>query len=252
MLLILFWTASAGADEAKVNSLGMKFVPVPGTKVLMCIHETRKGDYAAYAAANPRVDGAWKNIEAYKVPVSEADDHPVVNVSWDDAVAFCAWLSKHEGATYRLPTDREWSYAVGIGTKEEKGSTPELLDGKLKGLYPWGKAWPPPAGAGNFADTSGAAKIPGMIVVPGYTDGFATTAPVTSFKPNKLGLYDLSGNVWEWCEDWYNKNRKERVLRGGSWHYDPLSLLSSDRLYNDPATRDIYRGFRCVLVAPES
>jgi formylglycine-generating enzyme required for sulfatase activity len=240
----------AWGGEAVVNSLGMKFVEVPGKKVLMCIHETRKGDYAAYAKESPKIDMSWKKIEAYGVPVSEGDDHPVVNVNWEDSVAFCEWLSKKEGKVYRLPTDREWSYAVGIGTKEKKGLTPEKLDAKLKEIYPWGKTWPPPTGVANLADTAGASKIPGLAVVPGYTDGFATTAPVMSFKPNKLGLYDLSGNVWEWCEDWYNPLRREKVLRGGSWGYDPLSLLSSDRLYHAPSTRDMYRGFRCVLVSP--
>ena len=87
---------------------------------------------------------SWKKIEAYGVPVSAGDDHPVVNVNWEDSVAFCDWLSKKEGKVYRLPTDREWSYAVGIGTKEEKRLTPEKLDAKLKEMYPWGKTWPPP------------------------------------------------------------------------------------------------------------
>lgn len=252
-LLMLLVGLGVGVDgawggDAVVNSLGMKFVTVPGTKVLMCIHETRKSDYAAYAKANPKIDMTWKRIEAYGVPVSEGDDHPVVNVNWEDAVAFCEWLSQKEGRVYRLPTDREWSYAAGIATKEERGLTPEKLDAKLKEIYPWGKTWPPPAGVANLADTAGASRIPGMVVVPGYTDGFVTTAPVMSFRPNKLGFYDLSGNVWEWCEDWYNQERKERVLRGGSWCYDPLSLLASDRLHHAPTTRDMYRGFRCVLV----
>jgi len=238
--------ASGTAAVAKVNSLGMTFLPVAGTEVLMCIHETRKGDYAAYAAEVPQVPDTWKAIEAYGIPVSENADHPVVNVSWDDAVAFCQWLSKKEGATYRLPTDREWTLAVGIGARERRG-TPESFDGKIKNVYPWGTQWPPPAGAGNFADLAGAAKIPGMIAIPRYDDGYATTAPVMSFRPNPSGFYDLSGNVWEWCENWYNKEQRERVLRGGAWQYDELSLLSSDRLANLPETRDIYRGFRCVL-----
>lgn len=238
--------ASGTAAVAKVNSLGMKFLPVPGTEVLMCIHETRKGDYATYAAEHPQVHQTWKTIEAYGFPVSENADHPVVNVNWNDAAAFCKWLSEKEGLTYRLPTDREWSLAVGIGAQEPKGM-PERLDGAIKGIYPWGTQWPPPRGAGNFADSAGAAKIPGLNAIPGYEDGYATTAPVMSFEANQSGFYDLSGNVWEWCEDWYDKDRRERVLRGGAWQYDELSLLSSDRLCNLPETRDIYRGFRCVL-----
>ena len=73
------------------NTLGMKFVPVPGTEVAFCIWETRVKDYAAYAAANAGVDGSWKKPE-----FKQADTHPVVNVNWNDAQAFCAWLTEKE------------------------------------------------------------------------------------------------------------------------------------------------------------
>ncbi|MFM7607213.1 MAG: caspase family protein, partial [Prosthecobacter sp.] len=96
------------------NSLGMKFVSVPGTQVRMCIHETRNADYAAYAAAQNGVDDAWRDHL-----VGDKEYHPVVNVSHEDAEAFCRWLSAKEAKNYRLPTDAEWSVAVGLAS--EKG-----------------------------------------------------------------------------------------------------------------------------------
>ncbi|MEO6786767.1 MAG: SUMF1/EgtB/PvdO family nonheme iron enzyme [Chthoniobacteraceae bacterium] len=98
----------------------MKFVPVAGTKVLFSVWDTRVADYAAYAAANPEVDGAWKKQVKDGVPVTREPDYPVAGVSWEDAHAFCAWLTEKDtvagrlpkGAKYRLPTDEEWSIAV--------------------------------------------------------------------------------------------------------------------------------------------
>src|SRR4051812_44274160 len=89
----------------------------------------------------------------------EGDDHPVVCVSWVDAVAFCAWLTKTERAagrinwvqSYRLPRDHEWSVAVGLGSREDAGAPPNESNGKIQGVYPWGTTWPPPSTAGNFA-----------------------------------------------------------------------------------------------------
>jgi len=231
--------------QSFTNSLGMKFVPVPGTMVHFCIHETRKADYAEYAATSS-VDGSWQNVTAYGLPVSTADDHPVANVSWEDATAFCAWLSKKEGRPYRLPTDREWSYAAGIGSDESKDQTPAALNGKITDEFPWGKTWPPPQGAGNYADMSLKDKAPTRTVINGYTDGFAATAPVMSFSPNKLGLYDLGGNLWEWCEDWFNSEQQTRVLRGSGWS-SPDHLLSSDRYQQAPDARRWHNGFRCVV-----
>jgi CubicO group peptidase (beta-lactamase class C family) len=240
---------SAATHQPFTNSLGMKFVPIPKTQALICIHETRRADYACYAAENPAADPSWKDVKLGSRSASAGDDHPVVNVSWDDATAFCEWLSKKESRKYRLPTDREWSIAVGIGDQEPAaGVTPESLSAKVPAVYPWGRQWPPPKGAGNYADEACKTQFPNEKIVAGYADGFAITSPVMSFPPNELGIHDLGGSVWEWCEGWFNAERKDHVLRGASWGSSaPKALLSSFR-GNQPSTRR-WRcdGFRCVL-----
>lgn len=243
--------AEATKDVPFENQLGMKFVPVPGTNLLMCIHETRKGDYAHYASENSGVDDSWRHPSDAGVPVSERDDHPVVNVSWNDAHAFCAWLTKKEGRKYRLPTDHEWSIAVGIGDREDLSATPQTLSDKLWDIYPWGSAWPPPKNAGNFADSAAWEKLPGKELngkIEGYDDGYATTSPVMSFTPNALGIYDLSGNVYELCEDWFNAAHLARTVRGASYqNATKAQLRSADRGTAGPDARIIRHGFRCVL-----
>ena len=206
------------------NSLGMKFVPVGD--VLFCVWKTRVKDYEEFCAATGR---------QHEKPDFEQDEtHPVVKVSWYDAQAFCKWLTEkeraanmlEEGQSYRLPGDLEWSGAVGL--PDEGGATPEERDGKIKNVYPWGKAWPPPAGAGNYADTS--ARKLRVTVIDGYNDGFAQTSPVGSFAANRLGLYDMGGNVWEWIQDDYNGSGKSKdwgVLRGASWANGSRAELQS-------------------------
>jgi len=225
--------------------LGMKFVPVPGTEVAFCIWETRVKDYAAYAAANAGVDGSWKESPFFKkLGFKQEEMHPVVNVNWEDANAFCEWLTKKElaegkikeGQKYRLPTDAEWSVAVGLG--QEKGNTPKEKHLGIKDVCPWGKGWPPPKGAGNYSE---------LLKV----DEFKDTAPVGSFAANQHGLYDLGGNALEWCEDKYSPNRSWRVLRGASFADNARShLWSSYRHYITPNMRIhfVFAGFRCVLV----
>jgi len=230
---------------------------VPGTDVLFCIHETRYRDYEEYAKkAKESVDGQWKiqTNDGFEIKRG-GEDHPVTRVNWDDAQAFCAWLSEKEGKTYRLPTDSEWSHAVGIGREEDwKDDTTPATVFKVPDVFPWGDEWPPPVGVGNYSDASRQAKAPrddAKYVEGGYDDTFPTTAPVMSFEANKLGLFDLGGNVWEWCEDWYSVDQKERVLRGGSWLSNERGALAgSYRSPSPPSSRRPSFGFRIVVEVP--
>lgn len=239
------------------NHLGMVFVPVPPARTAFSIYETRMKDFAAFAATQPKLDGTNWNHALYHnaTPVSTGTNDPVVAVSWNDATAFCRWLTETEraqnlipsGAVYRLPTDAEWSWAAGIGDRET-GATPKAKNGKLKDVYPWGTQFPPPLGAGNFADQAALNYFKKWPNIPGYDDGFVTTAPVGSFKPNEAGLYDLAGNAAEWCEDSYDGTSSRRELRGGSWvNTGPKSLWASTRMAVGPNRFSVITGFRCVL-----
>ena len=241
------------AGQPWENALGMRFVPV-SQALLFSVWTTRVQDYEAFCretghAPPPRVDFA------------QGATHPVVNVSRLDAEAFCVWLTRREtaaghlqaGQSYRLPTDREWSLAAGL--PDEPGDTPEARDGRTRGFYPWGKQWPPPAGAGNFAVSENAAgsKHPRRRLTPQGAP-YVQTAPVGSFTPTEAGLYDMAGNVWQWCADNYKKSgalRRWGVLRGGSWaDYGPGILQSSYRNVVPSDERDVIYGFRCVIAVP--
>jgi formylglycine-generating enzyme required for sulfatase activity len=235
----------------------MHFVPVPETRVLFCIHETRRQDYATYAAEVPGLDSRWSKSVWHGVPSGSEPSHPVVEVTWDEAQAFCAWLGKKEGRSYRLPTDREWSYAVGIGPEEHRSreTTPEMLSGKVQNQYPWNGTYPPRTQdrAGNFADLTARTEFTDFPfpILEGFSDGYAATAPVMSFKPNRLGLYDMAGNVQQWCEDWISDAQKNRVVRGSGFQQSGrLDLQSSWRFSWPPSQRSGYIGFRCVVELP--
>ncbi len=230
------------------NSLSMKFVPIGD--VLIGVWPVRVQDFDAFCSARGR---------ARSIPDFPQDPtHPVVKVNWTDGTDFCEWLTRkeidagqlEEGQRYRLPTDLEWS--MGVGLMDEGGDTPEKRDGKVS-EFPWGKAWPPPEGAGNFADAT--SRRTGAAVIANYHDGFPQTSPVGTFGLNKLGLADMSGNVWQWCLDSYKGGAHARdwgVLRGGSWGTaGEVELRSSYRNVIDRAERDVIFGFRCVLV-PEA
>jgi formylglycine-generating enzyme required for sulfatase activity len=260
---------TADKEHPFVNSLGMRFVPVAvsgGKPVLFSVWKTRVKDFEAFAA-DAHYD-ATKNmysltpkgqsehdVNNWKAPGFEQSElNPVCGVSYLDGVAFCAWLSKKEGKNYRLPTDHEWSCAVGIGDKERAEDGPRGNHLKVGDVYPWGKQWPPPKGAGNYCgeECHGLPNLPKNYKgIAGYRDGYVFTAPVGSFDANSLGLYDIGGNLWEWCGDLMDPDRKERmhrVLRGGSWGDElPACLLSSFRKHDLPDNRGVIYGFRVVL-----
>ena len=229
------------------NSLGVKFVSAGTDGVLFSIWDVRVKDYAAFVKETGH---EWP-----KPDFTQTDNDPAVMVSWDDARAFCDWLTRKERAKgklgpnqkYRLPTDAEWSVAVGLGDEDE--GTPEAKSGKIQGVYPWGNHWPPRAGAGNYCGEETRSEHPDWAVIPGYNDGHVETSPVGTFHANRYGLYDMGGNVWQWCEDKYNSTQDYRVLRGGSWVFNsPVILLSSFRYGVAPGDRYGGNGFRVVLV----
>jgi formylglycine-generating enzyme required for sulfatase activity len=178
------------------------------------------------------------------VGFEQSDEHPVVCVSWNDAVAFCGWLSRKEGKGYRLPTEAEWEYAcrAGTTTRYHSGDDPETL-----------------AQVGNVADATAKAKFADWTGAIADSDGYVFTAPVGRFRPNAFGLYDMHGNAWEWCADRYGEkyyaaspsddptgpdSGTGRVLRGGSWVVRPNFARSAVRNWSWPDDRINNFGFR--------
>jgi hypothetical protein len=233
----------APASASAANSLGLKFAPVGD--VAFSVYLTRVKDFEVFAKAVNLKSTAWRGPGFRQAP-----DHPVVNVTWTEAIAFCKWLTdkEHKEGTlppnqfYRLPYDLEWSKAVGLG--DETGRTPEAREMGIADVYPGGTDWPPRKGAGNYTGEETGSDV----AIKGYEDGFAWTAPVGSFPPNKFGLYDMGGNVWQWCMDSWNNESKAKVLRGASWYNGALklSLLSSCRVHASPDSSTDNYGFRLV------
>lgn len=225
------------------NSIGMRFAPVGNA--LFSVYETRVKDYAIFIKETGHVKNRWRNPGFDQTP-----DHPVVMVSWTDAMSFCQWLSDREHASgalspnefYRLPSDLEWSYAAGL--TDERGLTPELRDMGALDVYPWGREWPPRKGSGNYTGEETGSDV----AIVGFNDGFPYTSPVGSFKPNEKGLYDMGGNTWEWVLDTWNSKARSRVLRGASWFQGSLqlSLLTSCRVHSMPDRETDNYGFRVI------
>ncbi len=159
-------------------------------------------------------------IEGIKKPDDKGwgrDKRPVIYVSWEDATKYAKWLTDILKHKYRLPEEKEWELAYG-GDKDKKWYFGDD-ESKLK-EYAW------------YRNNSG-----------------GKTHPVGQLKPNH-GLYDMSGNVWEWCEDWYDKREKEKVLRGGSWLNSASNSRSSNRSWGNPIGRVYNMGFRLLRTLP--
>lgn len=173
-------------------------------------------------------------------------EQPVVLVSWNDAIAYCQWLGKKTGETYRLPMEKEWEYAGRAGTDTEFSWGDEISKGRE--YLNAADETEPPGGRNKWSS-----KFP-------FASGFFYVAPVGRFLPNKWGLYDMHGNVYEWCYDKYSKYpsdntdspsglttaKSDRVSRGGSWRCGPGFCRSAFRNHGPEDSADSFTGFRIV------
>ncbi len=223
--------------------------PIPveiKTPFAISVHEVTRSEFAAFIEARPQHDakpgcaGLFDGIFEKRTNASwrqpgftQADDHPVVCVTWEQANAYAAWLSELSGQDYRLPSEAQWEYAARAGSA---------------GRYWWGERME--QGKANcFGDQC--------------AEGYAATAPAGAFEANPFGLHNLVGNVWEWTDDCYlfniydqkphafplatkGPNGCKRVIRGGSWSDNPWVLRSSMRESSRPDVPLNDLGFRVV------
>ena len=175
--------------------------------------------------------------------------YPVLYVGWDDAQAFCGWLSGKTGRIVRLPTEAEWEYACRAGSQSRF-----CFGDKEEDLHKYA----------NYGDQPTTNEVSWQDKE--HRDGFGNTAPAGSLKPNAWGLYDMHGNVWEWCSDWYATaytagdqtdptgpaTGTHRVMRGGSFQDSPQLCRSAHRNRGLPSYRLGCLGFRVVVVSKDA
>jgi formylglycine-generating enzyme required for sulfatase activity len=201
-----------------------------------------------YDAASQNPQARSRDFSWVRTGWTTTDRHPVVNVSWHDAQAFCRWLSRKTGHTVRLPTEAEWEYACRAGTQARFASGEDVSS--LRAVA-------------NMADASLAPKLHsgyrGWDFVR-WNDGYPFTAPVGQFQPNGFGLHDMQGNAWEWVADWFHyydlkvvrdptgpAAGRLRVARGGCWYHGPREGRVARRLPCEPSSCNDDVGFRVVL-----
>ena len=206
------------------------------SEFLMDEHEVTRRQYGRIMRTTPK-------MPAYK----PEDSHPILGVTWDEAVRYC------EAVGGRLPTEAEWEFGA-------RGT-----DGRR---YPWGSQWPPPSGGANVRDEAYKRKYDNGTFVAGYDDGWAESSPAGNLEggSSPWGLFDMAGNVGEWCSDWFDAgyyslspkvnprgpaSGQGRVVRGGAFINlnDPSIYRGAFRNSGAPTNRDA-TGFRCARNLP--
>jgi formylglycine-generating enzyme required for sulfatase activity/tetratricopeptide (TPR) repeat protein len=265
-----FRGTGAEADRGRelVNSLGMKFVLIPAGKFLMGSPDSEEGreedegpqhevelTHPFYLGIHPVTQKQYKQVmgknpSQFTHTNGGGAKHPVEQISWEEAVEFCCRLSalteeKAAGRAYRLPTEAEWEYACRGRANSPSpfsfGDSLSSAQANFNGNNPYGGA-----AAGEYLHR---------------------TTPVGSFQPNAFGLFDMHGNVWEWCQDWYDENYysqsprqdpqgppkgESRVIRGGGCFDDGHGCRSAVRDSGEPDAHRGHIGFRVVCVVPQS
>jgi formylglycine-generating enzyme required for sulfatase activity len=279
--------ALTGAESSKTTGIGQQLILITPKSFLMGASRKEAGRRANerehqvtmqrgfYLSTREVTNAEYKRFQAQHSSGMvgnrslEIDSHPVANVTWDDAVRFLNWLSKSDGLPpyyreengtmiagaerntgYRLPTESEWAFTARMAGQKERVR------------YPWSGKYPPKMKSGNFADESARHLLP--VVIKEYNDGFPASAPTGSFSANPAGIYDLGGNVAEWCHDYYAANiasvgqgvadpmgpeaGNHHVVRGSSWRNASITELRfSFRRYSRESANDI--GFRIARYA---
>ena len=236
-------------EKTLTNSIGMKFMLIPAGEFQMGSPANEEGredweqqhrvriTHPFYLGAYEVTQEQFQQVMGNNPSDFKGVNLPVEQVSRDDAVEFCRKLSQEEGKIYRLPTEAEWEYACRAGTKT---------------AFAWGNsASSAQANINGNASYGDAAKGPSI----------EKTSSVGSYMPNAFGLYDMHGNVWEWCSDWYGSNYypnspaddpvgpgagSGRVFRGGSWFDYPVYCRTASRSIGRPADRTNLVGFRVL------
>ena len=259
MTLLLIWSFGAsplqGAEKVFKNSSGMGFVLIPGGTFLMGSPPDEPRRDASerlhrvtltkpfYLLTTEVTVGQWRTIMGKRgMGLEEAEkDMPVSSVSWFDCIQFLGKLNALGEGFYRLPTEAEWEYACRAGVSD---------------AYPWGGEIDcHRAMFGNNSRKAGpCVRLSWMKRLK--SDG---PAPVRSYLPNEWGLYDMAGNVWEWCQDWYGEypgtavqdpagpySGKGKIRRGGGWMGSGRTCRSANRAYAHPGSRLTTTGFRVV------
>lgn len=223
--VVLKYSMPDGSLAAEmVRVAGGTFMRVDDAGELVSEVEVSEFTIGRYAVTFERYD-RFAQATSRKLPGASGwgrRSRPIMKVSWYDATAYAQWLSDVTRADFRLPTEAEWEFACRAGTRTDYSFGENITKDQV-----------------NFNRTN------------------SKTMPVGSYEPNPLGLYEMHGNVWEWCSDWYTKypvgkvkdpkgpdNGRYRVLRGGSWFVNAWLTRSASRACDEPGERDHSRGFR--------
>jgi len=209
------------------NSLSFDMIEIPNKDYEMGKYPVTIAEYMHFANKNEKHLPEWKEELGRYEKMNLTANAPIIGVSWNDAVAYCNWLNEQQKEyVYRLPTETEWEYVCRAGTTTSWsfGEDEKELD-----KYAWYDK--------NSYDLGEEHEDYGTHIVG-------------EKLPNPWGLFDMHGNVFEWCEDWYDEKEERKVLRGGSWYYSSSSSRSAFRYRLFPSYRSSVVGFRLLRTLP--